>query len=288
MSFPIRVGIQYETDDPVHIQREVWQAADEAGVDQLWTSDHLRRVPSSGDPDGPILDSWTMLAAAASTTKRIRLGTLVSGNLYRHPAMLAKQAVTVDHLSGGRVEVGIGTGWTLSQFEEFGMAFPPTAAERAKRLDEACQVLACLWTQPKANYRGTYYRLSEAVAEPKPVQQPHPPILIGGRGPHRTLRAVARYAAAWNTSGGAGFDADQQACATLDDWCARLGRDPSSIRRSVILNWPDQRSGLAFARQYAKLGFTEFVLPLSSIAADRRAGLEKFVRDGIEQLRALG
>jgi F420-dependent oxidoreductase-like protein len=288
MSLPIRVGIQYESDDPIHVQREVWQAADEAGIDQLWTSDHLRRVPSSGDPNGPILDSWTTLAAVASATRRIRLGTLVSGNLYRHPVMLAKQAVTVDHLSAGRVEVGIGAGGAQSQFEEFGMPFPATAAERAKRLDEACQMLKCLWTQSKASFHGTYYQLKDAVAEPKPVQQPHPPILIGGRGPLRTLRAAARHAVAWNTSGGGGFEADRQACATLDDWCAKFGRDPRSVRRSIILQWPDQRSGLAFARQYAEIGFTEFVLPLYSTHGDRRALLERFVREGLEQLRSLG
>jgi alkanesulfonate monooxygenase SsuD/methylene tetrahydromethanopterin reductase-like flavin-dependent oxidoreductase (luciferase family) len=204
-----------------------------------------------------------------------------------HPAVLAKQAVTVDHLSGGRVDVGIGAGWYQRVFEELGMPFPESEAERGTRLDEACEVLKALWTQDRANYVGTYYRLRDAVAEPKPVQRPHPPILIGGRGPRRTLRAAARHAAAWNTSGGQGFEVDRQSSAILDEWCERFGRDPRTIRRSVILQWPDQRSGLEFAQQYAKIGFSDFVFPIDALSGDRRANLDRFVRDGLDQLRAL-
>lgn len=285
----IRVGIHYGTDDAVEVQRAVWKLADEAGFDTIWNQDHL---VTSGNPSAPIFDAWTTLAAVAETTKRIRLGVLITGNLYRHPALLAKIATTVDHLSRGRLEVGLGTAWNEPEFTTTGMPFAD-APERARRLDEACRVLKALWTCERANFAGRYYRLVDAIMEPKPVQSPHPPLLIGGRGPKVTLRAAARYADAWNSSGNRGYEVVVEASRILDEHCARIGRDPKTIRRSVILAWPSPDEGLALAERYVRAGFTEFMIGVGSEDrhGDRRSdpvrGIDTLARTGLERLRAL-
>jgi F420-dependent oxidoreductase-like protein len=286
----IRVGIHYGTDDPVEVQRAVWRAADEAGFDAIWNADHL---VTSNAPSVPILDAWTTLAAMAEATSRIRLGVLVTGNLYRHPALLAKIATTVDHLSQGRLEVGLGTAWNEPEFTTMGMEFAD-APERAGRLDEACRVLKLLWTSERANFQGRYYRLTDAVMEPKPLQQPHPPLLIGGRGPKVTLRAAARYGDAWNSSGNRGYDVVVEASQILDEHCVRIGRDPKTIRRSVILAWPNADQGFALAERYVRAGFSEFMIGVGSEDrhGDRRddpvRGIETLARTCLEPLRALG
>jgi F420-dependent oxidoreductase-like protein len=285
VTVPIRVGIHYETYDPIAKQRQVWRAIDEAGFDHLWNSDHLAKTPSSGDPTGPILDAWTALAAAAADTKRVRLGVLVTGNIHRHPSLLAKIAVTVDHISNGRLEVGLGTGWNQDALGRLGMPYGDVP-ERAKRLSEACRVLRALWTQERASFDGTYYQLKDAIAEPKPVQKPHPPIVIGGRGPNMTTRIAARHAQGWNTSGGRGFDADAAAMKTLDEHCARIGRDPKTLRRSVNVGWQGGK-GLELAKRYREIGFTEFVIAIGNDGADALRQVDELDRDALPKLRAL-
>jgi F420-dependent oxidoreductase-like protein len=285
MAAAIRVGLQYETWDPLPIQRAVWRTADAAGFDQIWNADHLVRLPRMGGPHGAILDSWTTIAATAEATERIRVGVLVTTNLLRHPSLLAKIAVTVDHISGGRLEVGIGTGWNESAFTMLGTPFADVP-ERSRRLREACAVLKALWTQDVANYKGRYYALRNAVSDPKPLQQPHPPIIVGGRGPNATLRTVALYADGWNTSGGRGFEADVEAARKLDEHCASLGRDPSSIRRSVILDWQVPEQGLALAQRYVAAGFGEFVIAVSGDDPVRQ--VNDLARSALEPLKALG
>ncbi|MGH2490544.1 MAG: TIGR03560 family F420-dependent LLM class oxidoreductase [Candidatus Limnocylindria bacterium] len=284
MTSRIRVGLQYETYDPIETQRDVWRLADETGFDQIWNSDHLTRTASSGNVAGPILDSWTALAAMAEATQTIRVGVLVTGNLYRNPSLLAKMATTVDHVSGGRLEVGLGTAWNEAEFTTLGLPFADVP-ERARRLDEACVVLKKLWTEERASFDGRYYKLKEAIHEPKPVQKPHPPIVIGGRGPKMTLRAAARHGAAWNTSGGRGFDADAEAAKILDEHCARIGRDPKSIRRSVIVAWPDAAQGLALARRYFAIGFTEFLMTVNE--PDSKAQVLRLSNEALVPLRGL-
>ena len=281
----VAVGIHYETFDPIAKQRQVWKAADDAGFDQLWNSDHLAKTPSSGDPTGPILDGWMALAAMAEATKRIRVGVLVTGNLYRHPALLAKMAVTVDHVSNGRLEVGLGTAWNQDEFTRLGMPFaePP---ERARRLDEACRVLTALWTQERATYSGRFYQLKDAIAEPKPVQKPHPPIVIGGRGPLVTMRAAARHAQGWNTSGSRGYEADAEAVKILDEHCAKLGRDPKTLRRSVNVGW-DGGKGLALAERYRKIGFSEFLIAIGNDGNDALQEIDQLHREALPAFRAL-
>jgi len=281
----VAVGIHYETFDPIAKQRQVWKAADDAGFDQLWNSDHLAKTPSSGDPTGPILDGWMALAAMAEATKRIRVGVLVTGNLYRHPALLAKMAVTVDHVSNGRLEVGLGTAWNQDEFTRLGMPFAE-APERARRLDEACRVLTALWTQERATYTGRFYQLKDAIAEPKPVQKPHPPIVIGGRGPLVTMRAAARHAQGWNTSGSRGYEADAEAVKILDEHCAKLGRDPKTLRRSVNVGW-DGGKGLALAERYRKIGFSEFLIAIGNDGNDALQEIDQLHREALPAFRAL-
>jgi len=193
----IRVGLKLSQQVfSLDAQREAWRMIDEIGFDHLWLFDHL--VAIHADEPTPVYDGWTLLASVAEVTKRTRIGLNVTGNLYRHPGLLAKIAVTVDHLSGGRLEMGIGAGWNEPEFVMYGMPFPQSAAERIDRLDEACQVLKALWTEPRASFDGRYYRLVDAIAEPKPLQRPHPPLWVGGNGPRRTLRVAAKRADVWS------------------------------------------------------------------------------------------
>jgi alkanesulfonate monooxygenase SsuD/methylene tetrahydromethanopterin reductase-like flavin-dependent oxidoreductase (luciferase family) len=158
--------------------------------------------------------------------------------------------------------------------------------ERARRLGEAIRVLKALWTQERANYEGRYYQLKDAIHEPKPVQKPHPPFTIGGRGPKVTTRVAARHARTWNTSGGRGYDADAAAVKVLDEHCARIGRDPKTLRRSVNLGWNDGK-GLDLAKQYRELGFTEFVVAIGNDGADAEREVDMLEREMLPKLRAL-
>ncbi|NEA32285.1 TIGR03560 family F420-dependent LLM class oxidoreductase [Streptomyces sp. SID13031] len=210
--------------------RDVWIAADEFEVfESAWHWDHF--YPLTGDMAGPNLEAWTTLAALAQATKRIRVGCQVTGMIYRHPAVLANMAATTDIISGGRLELGIGAGWNQMECDAYGIALPPLK-ERFDRFDEGTQALIALLTEKVANFDGQYVKLTDAYCEPKPVQTPHPPITIGGKGPKRTLRAVARWAQHWNVI-----------VASPEEWkplkeilvghCEDLGRDVSEITCSV-------------------------------------------------------
>jgi F420-dependent oxidoreductase-like protein len=282
----IKVGIHYETYDPIDKQRKVWRAVEDAGFDQIWNSDHLSKTPSSGDPTGPILDGWVALGAQAADTKRIRIGVLVTGNIHRHPALLAKMGTTVDHISNGRLEMGIGTGWNADALGRLGMPYYDVP-ERVRRLGEAVRVLQALWTQERASYEGRYYQLKDAIHEPKPIQKPHPPIVIGGRGPKVTTRVAARHAQGWNTSGSRGFDTDAEAVRNLDAHCASIGRDPKTLRRSVNLGW-NGGEGLELAKRYREIGFTEFVIAIGNDGADALREVDMLQREMLPKLRALG
>src|SRR3954447_25172674 len=161
--------------------------------------DHFATL--GGRDDGPIFEAWTMLAAMAQMTTRVRIGCAVVGNTYRHPAVLAKMAVTVDHLSRGRLEFGIGAGWAENEHTMLGLPFG-TVGDRATRLEEAVPIIKSLWTQPSTTFEGKHYQLVDAIAEPKPMQRPYPPIWVGGTGRRRTLRLVAEHADVWNAPGG--------------------------------------------------------------------------------------
>jgi F420-dependent oxidoreductase-like protein len=187
-----------------------------------------------GDRDLPNFESWTLLAALAAETERIRLGILVTGNTYRHPAVLAKMATTVDHVSRGRLNFGLGAGWEEFEHTAYGIPFF-TAKERAARLDEALAVITKLWTEDHPSFRGKYYTLEKAPFAPPPVQKPHPPIVIGGQGKQWIMPIVARYADEWNAPVGLSPADVRERAAELRAECERLGRSPCVRRISVFL-----------------------------------------------------
>ena len=176
-------------------------------------------------------EGWSLLSAAAAVTNRLRLGLLVVGNTYRNPAMLAKMAATVDHISHGRLEVGIGAGWNIREHQAYGWEFP-SAKERSDRLEEACKLLKLLFTsEGLVDFQGDYYTLKQAPFEPKAVQRPHPPILVGGTGEKRTLRTAALYGDAMNVI--AGPEEFKRLVGVLERHCEAIGRDPATIRKTV-------------------------------------------------------
>jgi F420-dependent oxidoreductase-like protein len=207
----------------------VWQAADEIELfESGWTFDHF--YPIFSDSTGPCLEGWVTLTALAQATKRLRLGTLVSGIHYRHPALLANMAATLDIVSGGRLEIGVGAGWNEEESGAYGMELG-SIKERSDRFEEACEVLVGLLTQETTTFQGEHYRLTDARCEPKGVQKPHPPICIGGSGEKRTLRTAAKYAQHWNFVGGPPEEFARKRD-VLHRHCADVGRDPAEITLS--------------------------------------------------------
>jgi F420-dependent oxidoreductase-like protein len=229
----------------------VWQEADQIEVfESGWNFDHF--YPIVGDTSGPGLEGWMMLAALANATTRLRLGTLVTGIHYRHPAVLANMAATVDIISNGRLELGIGAGWNEEESGAYGIQLGGPA-ERSDRFEEACQVLIGLLSQPTTDFAGTYYQLTDARNEPKGPQRPHPPICIGGSGEKRTLRTAARYAQHWNFTGGTPAEFAHKRD-VLYAHCADLGRDPSEITLSSHVQFDPDKGATATADQVAALG----------------------------------
>ena len=208
----------------------LWRHAEQTGWDAACVTDHF--MPNTPDRVGAMLESWTTLTALAALTKRMRIGTIVSGNTYRHPAVLAKMAANVDIISGGRLICGIGAGWQENEHQAYGLPFY-TMGERLQRLDEACQVLNMLWTQERSTFKGKYYQLTDAPLMPKPVQKPRPELMIGGGGEKVTLKIVARWADHWNVWGGPDILAKKGKI--LDGYCAAIGRDPKTIVRSAVM-----------------------------------------------------
>ena len=225
--FSIQTGQQFASwPDLVRI----WQQAEHLGYDAAYTYDHFMAVMM--DPFDPCLEAWTTLAALAVHTGRLRLGVLVSGNTYRHPAVLAKMATTVDVVSRGRLDFGIGSGWFAPEHQALGIPFG-TAGERCDRLDEALTVIRALWTTREVTLAGRFYRLERAVAEPKPVQRPHPTILVAASGERKMLRIVARHADVWNSFGSP--DVFRRKIGVLAMHCRAEGRDVDAIEKSVLV-----------------------------------------------------
>ena len=224
MRFAFKTAPQQTTWDAM---LEVWRAADDIELfESGWTFDHF--YPIFSDSTGPCLEGWITLAALAQATRRLRLGTLVTGIHYRHPAVLANMAATLDIVSGGRLELGIGAGWNEEESGAYGIELG-TPKQRSDRLSEACEVLTGLLSpRETTTFKGSYFQLTDARCNPKPVQQPHPPICIGGSGHKRTLRTAARFAQHWNFVGGTPeqFARDRD---VLYQHCADIGRDPAGI-----------------------------------------------------------
>ncbi len=202
------------------------QHAEATGWDGVWIADHF--MPNTEDGRGPVHECWTLLAGLAAAVPRVRLGALVAGNTYRHPAVLAKEAVTVDHISGGRVVLGIGAGWQENEHVAYGVEFS-TVKGRLDRLEEACAVITSLVRNDRSDFSGAYYELRDAPLDPKPLGPM--PLLVGGGGEKRTLRIAARHADEWNIWGTPELLA--QKGAVLEHHCEEVGRDPTTIRRSA-------------------------------------------------------
>jgi F420-dependent oxidoreductase-like protein len=264
---PFRIGLKLIPEaTSVEELRAVWRIADTAGFDHCWGYDH--QLPVKHDLSAPVLDGWTLLGAMAEATHHVRLGVLVTGNSYRHPGLLAKMATTVDHLSGGRLEFAIGSGWAEPEHQMLGLEYD-TAGRRLDRLGEAVQIIKSLWTEDVTDFEGSHYHVSGAIAWPKPVQQPHPPIWIGGRGEKKTLRLVALHADVWNLSS-RDAEGDLRLVDVLTRHCEDVGRDPSTLRRTVQIYYSgDVDQTLRRAEPYLDNGFTEIIITLAARSAGR-------------------
>jgi alkanesulfonate monooxygenase SsuD/methylene tetrahydromethanopterin reductase-like flavin-dependent oxidoreductase (luciferase family) len=268
MRHPLRFGLKASGQWITIAQlRSVWRIADEGGFDHVWDFDHLASIGPNG-PDGPIYEGWALQAAMAEATKRVRIGCMVTGNTYRNPGLLAKLAVTVDHLSGGRLEFGIGAAWATIEHDMLGM---PGLDHRVGLFSESLQILKSLFTQERTNFDGRYYHFKDAICNPKPIQKPHPPFWIGASG-ESTLRLTARHADVWNISGGDPAAA-KELIAKFEDACAAVGRDPSEIRRSIQFGMESGDRGelVDLAGRYYDLGITEQVVYLRGQNPDRVA-----------------
>jgi F420-dependent oxidoreductase-like protein len=241
----------------------VWLEADSIpSIEHAWAFDHF--IPLGPDPTGSQLEGWTLLGALAARTERVRVGLMVTGNTYRHPAVLAKIGATVDVISHGRLDFGIGAGWNELESNMYGIPlYAP--GERIRRLDEACEVIKRLWTETVANFDGRYYQLKDARCEPKPVQKPYPPFVIGGSGEQLTLRVVAKHANIWNFVGGS-VDTFRHKIEVLEGHCAAVGRDPSTIERSIQerVNYANLAETIANIKPYIEASATHIILNLTA------------------------
>lgn len=256
---PLRIGLKLSRGEPIDSYLRVWRIADESGFDHCWAFDHL--VTSAGGVDLPLYDGWTLLAAMARETKRVRMGLIVTAMTYRHPALLAKIAVTVDHLSNGRLEFGIGSGWVVNEHEMFGAG---ELDHQVGRFSEGMQVIKLLWTRERSDFDGRFYRLKNATGNPRPIQSPHPPIWIGSGGPGM-LRQTARHADVWNPASGDTVDDAKALGSQLVEACGAIGRDPATIRWSAQFGFSGDDPGklLDEMRQWHEAGFTELVISCS-------------------------
>lgn len=239
----------------------VWETADD--LEELsggWLFDHFLPI-NTEDVHGPCFEGWTALAFLAGRTRRLRLGLMVSSITYRHPALIANMAATLDVASGGRLDLGLGAGWFETEHRAYGLDFPPVG-ERLGALDEACEVIHRLLTEPVVTHQGRFYTLQEARCEPKPLQQPRVPLVVGGGGERRTLRTVARWADHWNFPGREP-DELRRKLEILAGHCAVVGRDPAEIHTSVHLFLDGTMTDLAArSRALVAAGADELILYL--------------------------
>jgi F420-dependent oxidoreductase-like protein len=261
--------------------RDVWLAADEMPeLSTGWLFDHFYPI-NTGDSTGPCFEGWTALSYLAGITERLRLGLMVSGNTYRHPAVLANMCATIDVMSGGRLDIGIGAAWNQEEHAAYGIPFPPVGV-RMDALDEACAVLDGLLTRRTTTFSGQHYALTDAYCEPKPVQQPRPPFVIGGGGEQRTLRIVARWADHWNFPG---RDAEglRAKLAVLHRHCEAVGRDPSEIEVSVHLFEPlEPATAVATAKELAGAGCDHLIMYfMAPLSVEKLGTLSRALADAV-------
>jgi F420-dependent oxidoreductase-like protein len=281
LRFGIHAGQQY-TDFPSYL--ELWQTAEELGLDWASVFDHF--MPIQADPTGPCFEGMSLLAAMAAHTERLRCGIIVTGVTYRSPAVLANMAATIDHVSGGRLELGIGGAWYQLEHDQYGIPFPPIG-ERLAMMGEAAVILKSLWTEPRTTFSGRHYQLKDAMCEPKPLQQPRIPLWIGGSGERVTLRHVAAEADGWNTFLMPVEEFDHK-LDVLDAHCRDVGRDRSDIRVQLVLQavlGADEHEAAQQLRARADaLGVTEEVLAdrmLAMTPAQLAERLQPYVERGV-------
>lgn len=265
--------------------RDRWAWFDDLGFDSLWLTDHFVRTAK---PDSPYFEAWTLLSALAMVATRPRLGVLVSSNTFRHPALLAKQAVTLDHISGGRLELGLGAGWYVPEHEMFGLDFPPTR-ELVDRYEEALDLIDRYLRNDLTTFEGAHYSLNDAPNRPPPVQQPRIPFILGAHKP-RMIRLAARYADSWNSRGT--VEEIRERNALLDEACARQDRDPGEVKRSLLYviahmtdedPWASVDAFTDFVGRFADAGIQEFIFQPPE--PDRYDLLERIATDIIPTLR---
>ena len=283
MTRKIRFGLQTAPQNTTWQElRATWKLIDSLGYDTAWTFDHF--FPILSDPSGPCFEGWIALTALAAETSRVQAGVLVSGNTYRHPAVLAKMAATLDHITGGRLIMGIGAAWFEMEHTAYGIPFQ-TTAERIHRLDEAAEIIKRLWTEKQVTFEGRYYQLKDAYCEPKPVQQPRPRIMIGGSGEKLMLRVIARRADIWNTFGSP--ELFRHKIEVLREHCAAVDRNFDGIEVSwagaaLVTDSRDEKDEL-LRRFAAAFGITPEQYELGALV-----GSASEVRDRIAQFIDVG
>jgi F420-dependent oxidoreductase-like protein len=255
---PLRFGIGTGNRKPVPELARHWQMIENLGWDTAWVVDHFM---ASDNEDTPYYEAWTLIAALGMVTSRIRFGIMVSGNTYRNPGLLAKQALTIDHASNGRVELGIGAGWMEREHTAYSYHFP-SAKERVDMYEEALQILHSLMKEKRTDFDGQYYQFVDAPFEPKPLQKPHIPIVVGAFG-KRTISIAGRYADVWNTR------AEPEKAKEQVEWlragAEKAGRNPDDIRLSVFTWTPPfehENQLVEVIQPYRELGFTDFIFPM--------------------------
>lgn len=283
MTHDLRIGFWTANATPWDTLVEQWRIIEEAGYDCTGIPDHF--MPTAGDIDGPFLEGWTVLTALAALTPRLRVAVLVSGNTYRNPALLAKIATTLDHITGGRVDLGIGAGWYVPEHTAYGFPFP-SAGDRVDALREAITIIRSLTKGGRTTFEGQHYHLNDAPFAPLPVQTAGLPIMVGAQGP-RMLRLVAECADIWNLNHSP--DKMRELGAILNRECEAIGRDPQSLRWSAfsfpgVLDHNPLESVdtfLALVRDYIDAGASEITM--------RMPGPEHFdiVRRAAERLPEL-
>lgn len=231
-------------------QKAVWCEAH--GFDWFSVMDHLIQIPGVGEPHEPFMEGWTVLAALAAVTTKIRLATLVTSVAYRNPALLAKMAAGIDIMSRGRLTFGFGAGWYHQEYAQYGYTFPETPAVRIGQMSEALRLIKLMWTEPRATFHGKYFRVEDAILEPKPWQKPHPPVMIGGGGEQYTLKVLAREGNACNFFGDPDFV--KHKLDVLRGHCDAIGRDFDTIERTVLTGLLLARDETALQAKMARLG----------------------------------
>jgi F420-dependent oxidoreductase-like protein len=260
---------------------DIVRTAEDAGFASIWVMDHFFQIAIIGPPEEPMLESYSVLNYIAALTKRVKLGTLVTGVIYRYPGLLAKTVTTLDVLSGGRAYLGIGAAWFEAEARGLGVPFPPLK-QRFEMLEECLQIVLQMWRDDRTPYRGQHYLLEDPLNHPQPLQQPHPPIMIGGGGEQKTLRLVAQYANACNLFTHLGNQALRQKLDILRGHCDAIGRPYDEIERTILhtvnLDAKDTPASLiAQCREWAAMGVQQAIFNMPNV--HEIAPLETFGRE---------